>query len=555
MQKQNDVLSLVRAKLSFREIAERLEIHRDTVSKYAQAAGLWVPPKPATAAEVATGSDLKTGQMPPPRPPDGDALDVEAAPAKIPAHARSACEPHREWIESQIRLGRNAVAIYQDLVDHHDFKHRYNSVKRFVRALKRKEPEQFDRLEFLPGEEAQVDYGQGAPSRDPKTGKMRRPRLFVMTLRYSRRAFRKVVWNSSSEIWARLHEEAFRYFGGCPQYVVLDNLKEGVLKPDIYEPDLNPVYAAMLKHHDVVADPARTEDPDRKGSVENAINHTQETALKGKTFESIEEQNAHLMHWEEKWAAPRVHGRAKRQVQAMFEEERPYLKPLAITPFRYFKQETRTVWDDGLIQVGQCYYAALPAPLFSEVVIRIYDLEIEILDPKTMLVLRRHRRKERPGDIAFDPTDRIFNPSRETERLLKQAAAIGPCTAQMCEALFKENGRIGQKKIQGIVALTRKYSAARIESACKTAFERHAHSSRSVRLLIEATIEREQAEEATKPKQLELLQAHETIRPITEYQEFWETFAQSNADGDDESVIVVQSHVIPTKGMISCPCP
>jgi len=532
-QKQNDVLALVRAKISFREIEERLGVHRETASKYAIAAGLWSPPpKPATEPEVATGTEFKTGQIPPPRPPDGGASNSSSAPAKIPAHARSACELHRSFIEEQIRLGRNATAIYQDLVDRHGFGSKYNSVKRFVRALKRKEPEQYDRLEFLPGEEAQVDYGQGAPTRDPKTGKMRRPRLFVMTLRYSRRAFRKVVWNSSQEVWSRLHEEAFRYFGGCPRYVVLDNLKEGVIKPDIYEPELNAVYAAMLGHYDVVADPARVEDPDRKGSVENAIHHTQETALKGRMFESLEEQNAHLMHWEEKWAAPRVHGRAKRQVQAMFEEEKPFLKPLAVMPFRYFKQESRTVWDDGLVQVGQCYYAALPAPLFSDVWVRIYDLEIEILDKKTMTVLRRHRRKERPGEIAFEPGDRIFNPSRETERLLKQAEAIGPWSAQMCRELFKENGRIGQKKIQGIVSLSRKYTAARIEAACKAAFERHAWSSRAVRLLLESWVEQDQREEAAKPKQLDLLQAHALVRPISEYQEFWATHAQSRNAGN-----------------------
>src|SRR5439155_3919156 len=139
-------------------------------------------------------------------------------------------------------------------------------------------PEQYDRLEFAPGEEAQVDYGEGAPTRHPSSGRYRKPRLFVMTLRYSRRSFRKVVWKSSSEVWARLHEEAFRYFGGCVQYVVLDCLKEGVITPDIYQPQLNRVYGAMLAHYGVVADPARVRDPNRKGTVENAIGHTQATA-------------------------------------------------------------------------------------------------------------------------------------------------------------------------------------------------------------------------------------------------------------------------------------
>ena len=123
--------------------------------------------------------------------------------------ARSACEVHRAWIEEQVRLKRNAQAIYQDLVDQFGFPSSYQSVKRFVRTLRHSDPKQFDRLEFLPGEEAQVDYGEGALTIDPKSGRYRRPRLFVMTLRYSRRSFRRVVWQSSQQVWAQLHEEAF----------------------------------------------------------------------------------------------------------------------------------------------------------------------------------------------------------------------------------------------------------------------------------------------------------------------------------------------------------
>jgi Integrase core domain len=76
----------------------------------------------------------------------------------------------------------------------------------------------------------QVDYGEGALTRVPGTDRWRKPRLFVATLRYSRRSYRCVVWRSSQQAWARLHEQAWRYFGGSCRYVVLDNLKEGVLK-------------------------------------------------------------------------------------------------------------------------------------------------------------------------------------------------------------------------------------------------------------------------------------------------------------------------------------
>jgi transposase/5S rRNA maturation endonuclease (ribonuclease M5) len=440
----------------------------------------------------------------------------------MPKPIRSACELHREWIEEQVRLGRNAMAIYQDLKERFSFTHRYNSVKRFVRLLKRKDPEQYDRLEFLMGEEAQVDYGQGALVLH-QNGKYRRPRLFVMTLKYSGRAFRKVIWKSSKETWCRLHEEAFRYFSGCPQYVTLDNLKEGVIKPDIYEPDLNPLYAAMLKHYDVVADPARVGDPNRKGTVENAINYTQNTALKGRKFESIEAQNEWLIHWENRWASLRIHGRVKRQVEELFQEEKPYLQPLPLESFRYFKQETRTVYDDGAIQVGNSYYAANPAPLYSEVPIRIYDDQIEILDPLRMEVIRRHPISRRPGSVMMNPADRIFNPSRETDRLLAQAECIGPHTFDLCEAWFKEEGRSGQRRMYALVNLVRRYPACHVEKAAEIARRNGLRSSKAIRRVVESMAAEEHERKAGQPGGL--TQAHALIRPGEDYAAFWNQYA------------------------------
>src|SRR2546425_755064 len=104
----------------------------------------------------------------------------------------------------------------------------------------------------IPGEEAQVDYGTGPMVRDPASGKYRRTRLFVLTLGHSRKAVRLLVFRSSSRVWAELHEKAFRRLGGTARVVVLDNLREGVHTPDIYDPALNPLYRDVLKHYGVV---------------------------------------------------------------------------------------------------------------------------------------------------------------------------------------------------------------------------------------------------------------------------------------------------------------
>ena len=163
----------------------------------------------------------------------------------------------------------------------------------------------------------QVDYGDGPMVRHPETGKYRRMRLFAFTLGCSRKSVRLLTFRSSTQIWAELHERAFRRLGGTPAVVVLDNLKEGVLTPDIYDPALNPVYRDMLAHYGVTALPCRVRDPNRKGKVESSVQHAQRK-LRGLRFEHPDAAQAYLDRWETNWADTRIHGTTKRQVAVMF---------------------------------------------------------------------------------------------------------------------------------------------------------------------------------------------------------------------------------------------
>ena len=146
------VLTLLQNQVSQHEICRKTGIDRKTIRKLAQAMATSSAGADSNSPTPATGPPKLPGQIPPPRPPAIEPLAPASAKLAVPKHARSACEPHREWIEAQVHLGRNAMAIYQELVDQRGFQLRYNSVKRFCRALRKREPEQFDRLEFLPGE-------------------------------------------------------------------------------------------------------------------------------------------------------------------------------------------------------------------------------------------------------------------------------------------------------------------------------------------------------------------------------------------------------------------
>jgi hypothetical protein len=151
--------------------------------------------------EVPTGSGGQLLNQP--------AAEQEPGPQRSPS--ASACQAYREAIEIGLSRGRNTMAIWQDLVDACGFSSGYQSVRRFVSKVRRTQaPEACAVIITAPGEEAQVDYGSGPMVRDPANGKYRRMRLFVLTLGYSRKAVRLLVFQSSSRVWAELHEKAFR---------------------------------------------------------------------------------------------------------------------------------------------------------------------------------------------------------------------------------------------------------------------------------------------------------------------------------------------------------
>jgi transposase len=475
--KQQQVLALGRLGWSLRRIEAASGVRRETASTYLRAAGIPVrerggrprewPPKPATTGQVST--DPATA-----KPATTQGVSTDSGPAFAPGRAptASACEPFRELITDALGRGRNAMAIWQDLVDDHGFTARYASVRRFVGQLRGKVPaEARVVITTGPGEECQVDYGGDGPMvRDPNTGKYRRVRLFVLTLGYSRKCVRLLTWRSSAAIWAELHERAFRRLGGTVKVIVLDNLGEGVVTPDVYDPALNPLYRDVLAHYGVVGLPCRVGDPDRKGKVEAGVGHAQKTPLKGLRFETIEAAQAYLDRWEERWADTRIHGTTKRQVAVMFAEERPALGPLPVEPFRYYRFGDRTVHLNGCVEVDGAYYGAPPGWLGQRVRVQWNDLYVRLLAPATGQLLREHLRTRR-GWYQIHDEDRPARTPSSTLTLLARARSAGPHIGTVCTHIEHHDGVPGIRRILGVLALARKHGPAVVDDAAKAALE------------------------------------------------------------------------------------
>ncbi len=533
-EKRHQVIALGRLGWPLRRIQEETGVRRETAGDYLKAAGVPVrppggwgrrpPTKPANEAspESPPISKPANGVSPDsaadPKPANEVSPDSDPVPVPSRSPTASTCEPYLDFIELSLSKGRNAKAIYQDLVDDHGFTGRYQSVKRFVRQLRgRPGPQACAVIVTPPGEEAQVDYGTGPMVRDPHSGRYRRTRMFVLTLGYSRKAVRLLTFQSSTRIWAELHEKAFRRLGGSTRTVVLDNLGEGVLKPDIYDPALNPLYRDLLTHYGAVALPCRVRDPDRKGKVERSVGHAQNTPLKGLRFESLAEAQTYLNRWEQNWADTRIHGTTKRQVAAMFAEEKPALLPLPVEPFRHYQFGDRRVNLDGCVEVDAAYYSTPPGWIGRDVKVQWDGRCVRVLDPRTGQLLREHLHQQR-GDYRIPDEDRPAHTPRTTQQLLARCGKVGTHAGALAEQMYREQGVVAIRRIQGLLGLARKHGAALTDDGCGAALEVGvpANPYRFVRRWLE------------RRPQLTLRQVDPIIRQLTLYRDFIDNKTQEN---------------------------
>jgi transposase len=533
-EKRQQVIALGRLGWSLRRIEKETGIRRETASAYLQAAGIAIrpkggwgrrspakptdPAKPANEVSPDFGAESEPLQLPPAAsdpalaPPDSSkpANEVSPDPALNRSPSASACQPYLDFIELSLSKGRNAKAIYQDLVDDHGFRGRYQSVKRFVRQLRGTLGQlACPIIVTAPGEEAQVDYGSGPMVRDPQSGRYRRTRMFVLTLGYSRKAVHLLTFQSNTRIWAELHEQAFRRLGGATRTVVLDNLGEGVLQPDIYDPALNPLYRDTLTHYGAVALPCRVRHPDRKGKVERSVGHAKNTPLKGLRFETLVEAQAYLDRWEHNWADTRIHGTTKRQVAVMFSEEKAVLVSLPFEPFRAYQFGDRRVNLDGCVEVEAAYYSTPPGWIGRQVKVQWDDRSVRVLHPRTGQLLREHVRQQR-GGYRIPAEDRPAKTPRTTQQLLVRCARLGQHAGAVAGQMYSRDGVVSIRRIQGLLGLARKHGAALTDEGCAAALEvgLPANPYRFVRCWLE------------RRPQITLRQVDPIIRQLTLYRDF-----------------------------------
>jgi hypothetical protein len=241
--------------------------------------------------------------------------------------------------------------------------------------------------------------------------------------------------------------------------------------------------------------------------VESGVNHAQRK-LRGLRFESLEEAQAYLDRWEERWADTRIHGTTKRQVSVMFAEEKPHLLVLPTDPFRFYKYGQRTVHLDGYVEVEAAYYAPPPGYIGQTLQVQWDSLRVRILDPKTGTLLREHV-KQKAGGRRIQVGDEPKRTPPATRALLARAATIGAHVGTLCNAIHERHRQAGVRRVQGVISLARKYGALAADDACAAALELGVPEYHFVRRYLERR----------HPEQLTLRQVDPLIRELVRYRD------------------------------------
>jgi transposase len=505
MSKIQSILALHQQGWPFTRIARELGIHRQTVADYVR--------EHSKSTQAPTGSE----ESKPTEAPTGasDSKPTEAPrDASAGSSSRSDCVPLREVIESKLDQGLHARRIYQDLVSENGFGGSYWSVMRFVRRLGKTRELPFRRMECEPGEEAQVDFGSGAPvvGRD---GRRRKTHVFRIILSHSRKGYSEAVFRQSTEEFIRCLENAFHYFGGSVKTLVIDNLRAAVTKADWYEPELHPKLRWFCEHYGVVVLPTRPYMPRHKGKIESGVKYVKRNALKARQFESLEEENKLLLNWETTIADVRIHGTTKQQVSKLFENaERAALKPLPLERFPFFHERQHTVHRDGHIQVDGSYYSAPPEYRGSDVWVR-WDSRLVRIFNQQLGEIRAHAKLQEKGKYSTHPADilpeKISGMERGAEWLLRRASSIGEHADRWAQQVIHTRGIEGIRTVIGLLALADRQPCPLIDKACEIAVSYGAYHLKNVRRLID--------QKAAKQEQMEFMQEHPIIRSMDVYGE------------------------------------
>jgi len=398
-------------------------------------------------------------------------------------------DPHRDWIASLLEKDIEGKQIWRLFQERTGFTIGYSTLKRYLRTkFQWGAPPVTVRLEVEPGSQGQVDFGYVGKMRDSDSGKVRKAWGFIMTLSYSRHRFVRFVFAQDIPTWINCHIRAFAFFGGVPATLVLDNLKSGVVKPDLYDPTLNRAYAELERYYGFVADPAKVANPKQKGKVERNVPIVRNHLLAGRDFRDIDEANERARRWSQEEIGMEIHGTTKRRPFEVFQkEEVACLKPLPAEPYECPQWKSCKVHPDHHVVFDLSYYSVPTRFIGKEVWVRGGSKLVQIFLNEQLI--KTHTRALIPGTWRTDSSD--YPPEKLAYLMAtptycrKKAAEVGPQTEALIQEILGDHVMRNLRKAQAVLRLAQKFGVASMEAASQRALLFGNLNYRSIKTILE----------------------------------------------------------------------
>lgn len=378
-----------------------------------------------------------------------------------------------EEITRWIADGVQGTTIHAALIRNHGYTGSYSAVRRFLQAHAATQlPDSTMRLDFAPGDAAQVDFGAGSILPHPHTGKLVRTWVFVMTLCHSRHQYAEVIFHQNIATWLGCHRRAFEWFGGVPQRVIIDNPKCAITRACRTDPAVQRAYAECAEGYGFRISPCPPRDPQKKGIVESGVKYIKRSFLPLRSFRDLADANRQLHAWILAEAGTRNHGTTRQQPLKRFvEHEKSLLLPLPAVAPELAVWAQVSVQRDGHVQFEQALYS---------VPFRLIGQRLWLKASEGLLSLYAEHQRVATHPRASGPGVRSTQPDHlspdaqawllhDAPACLAAAERIGPHCRRLIETLFADRVLDQLRAVQGVIRLATTHGDARVEAACERA--------------------------------------------------------------------------------------
>jgi hypothetical protein len=410
-------------------------------------------------------------------------LNQSIVPPKRPQQAQELLERFLPEITDLVNAKFNPVKpkiAFEVICEKYDLSGQvsYSSFKNFVRnnQIAISPDKATCRLEVEPGSEAQLDYAKVGLLLDPAVDKKKTVHAFITTLSFSRHKFVEFTFKQNQQSFVASHINMFEFFGGVPHRLSLDNLKNGVIKPGLYDPQLNRTYQEMAEHYGCFIDPCRVSHPKDKGKVERDVQTVRQQFRKLLALYpdlTLVQANQLIQQWAIHDYGQKGHGTTHVKPYPTFSDlEQPQLKPLPAQPFDMSQWKQAKVHPDHYIQFNNKAYSAPHRLVGKTVWVRGTHKIVQIYDQGQLIKQHAVPNGFRQTDINdFPPNVQAVLDKGLPRRLQQQASDIGPQFGPLIRTLLQQHAFLNMRRAQGLVALAEKYPLPLVEQAAELALK------------------------------------------------------------------------------------